>query len=75
VFSWIRVRWLAVALFVCLAANPAVNKWHDHVMSESLFLTVQICVLAAAVHAMRSRNIMSLVWLSRSGPAPERLDR
>ncbi len=64
VLAWTRFRWLAVALFVCLAANPALNKWHDCVMSESLFLTMQLCVLAAAVRCMRVRDVASLAYLS-----------
>ncbi len=58
------MRWLAAALFLCLAANPALNKWHDHIMSESLFLTSELCVLAAAVRLMRVRDVAALAYLS-----------
>jgi hypothetical protein len=64
ILVWTRSRWLTVALFLCLAVNPAINKWHDHVMSESLFLTVQLCVLAAVVRAMRTRSVASLALAS-----------
>ncbi len=62
--AWTRARWLAAALFLCLAANPALNKWHDVVMSESLFLTLQLCVLAASVRCMRVGDIASLAYAS-----------
>jgi hypothetical protein len=64
VLAWTRVRWLAATVILCLAANPALNKWHDVVMSESLFLTLQLCVLAASVRCMRLGDIASLAYLS-----------